>query len=72
MPSVTAPTLVVKAGRDRLIAPAASHLLHRLIPNARLIEFAEAGHALLHQCADRLNRELLDHFERVDRGSGPA
>jgi pimeloyl-ACP methyl ester carboxylesterase len=72
LPSVTAPTLVVKAARDRLIAPTASHRLQRLIPNARLVEFEDAGHALLHQCAARLNRELLDHFEAVDRaGAGP-
>jgi pimeloyl-ACP methyl ester carboxylesterase len=57
---------VVKASRDRLIRPRAHHRLHELIPNSRLVEFAEAGHAILHQCADALNDVLLDHFERVD------
>jgi pimeloyl-ACP methyl ester carboxylesterase len=61
------PTLVVKASRDRLIRPSAHHRLHRLIPGSRLIEFEDAGHAILHQCANRLNDVLLDHFAAVDR-----
>jgi pimeloyl-ACP methyl ester carboxylesterase len=40
--------------------------LHRLIPGSRLAEFADAGHAILHQCAARLNDVLLDHFARAD------
>ncbi|HTJ44514.1 MAG TPA: alpha/beta hydrolase [Kofleriaceae bacterium] len=62
------PTLVVKASRDRLIRPRSHHRLHELIPNSRLVEFAEAGHAILHQCAARLNDVLLDHFAQVDSG----
>jgi pimeloyl-ACP methyl ester carboxylesterase len=60
---------VVKAARDRLVRPAASDQLHARIPGSRLVDFAEAGHAILHQCADRLNRELLDHFASVDASS---
>jgi len=61
------PTLVVKAGKDRLIRPSAHHRLHRLIPGSRLVDFEDAGHAILHQCASRLNHVLLDHFDAVDR-----
>ena len=61
------PTLVVKAARDRLVRPAASHDLHARIPGSELVEFEEAGHAILHQCASRFNRVVLDHFARVDR-----
>jgi pimeloyl-ACP methyl ester carboxylesterase len=61
------PTLVVKASRDRLVRPAEHHRLHRLIPGSRLVEFEDAGHAILHQCAGRLNDVLLDHFARADR-----
>jgi 3-oxoadipate enol-lactonase len=61
------PTLVVKAARDRLVRPAASHDLHTRIPGSQLVEFAEAGHAILHQCAPRLNQVVLDHLARVDR-----
>jgi pimeloyl-ACP methyl ester carboxylesterase len=61
------PTLVVKASRDRLVKPDEHHRLHRLIPNSRLVEFEDAGHAILHQCAARLNELLLAHFAAVDR-----
>ena len=61
------PTLVVKACQDRLVDPAHHHRLHHLIPNSRLVEFEDAGHAILHQCAARLNDLLLDHFAAVDR-----
>lgn len=61
------PTLVVKASLDRLVKPAEHHRLHRLIPNSRLVEFEDAGHAILHQCAARLNELLLAHFADADR-----
>ena len=61
------PTLVVKASRDRLVRPSEHHRLHHLIPGSRLVEFEDAGHAILHQCAARLNDVLLDHFATVDR-----
>ncbi len=66
------PTLVVKASRDRLIRPREHQRLHRLIPNSRLVEFADAGHAILHQCAARLNDVLLAHFAAADRARGDA
>jgi pimeloyl-ACP methyl ester carboxylesterase len=62
------PVLVVKAGKDRLVRPQASDQLHARIPGSTLVEFADAGHALLHQCADRLNQALLAHFASVDSG----
>lgn len=63
------PTLVVKAGRDVLIRPEAVHALHRAIPGARMVEYPHAGHAVLFQCADELNQELLAHFRAADNGA---
>ena len=60
------PTLVVKAARDQLIHPNQSDRLHNLIPGSRLVEFDDAGHGLMLQCAPRLNQMLLDHFSQVD------
>jgi 3-oxoadipate enol-lactonase len=67
LPTLTGtPTLVVKAALDRLVRPSASDVLHAQIPGARLVEFEDAGHAILHQCAARLNEVLLEHLTSVD------
>ncbi|MEB3242054.1 MAG: alpha/beta hydrolase [Cyanobacteriota bacterium] len=42
-----APTLVVEAGADRVVVPAARALLREELPGAAVIELANAGHALL-------------------------
>jgi len=60
------PTLVVKASKDVLVRPRECHRLHTLIPGSRLVEFEDAGHAIMHQCADRLNQTLLEHFSEAD------
>ncbi len=70
LPALAAtPTLVVKAAQDRLIRPRETHRLHTLIPGSRLLELPDAGHAVLHQCADELNAALLDHFAAADRAA---
>lgn len=61
------PTLVVKASLDRLVKPHEHDRLHRLIPGSRLVAFEDAGHAILHQCAARLNELLLAHFADADQ-----
>ncbi|MCB9728232.1 MAG: alpha/beta hydrolase [Deltaproteobacteria bacterium] len=60
------PTLVVAAGQDALIRPEEHVRLHQLIPGSRLEYFADSGHGILHQCAERLNAALLAHFAEVD------
>lgn len=66
------PTLIVKASKDRLVRPKASHVLQAKIPGAKLVEFPDAGHAILLQCADRLNSVLLDHFADADEKKSEA
>ncbi len=60
------PTLVIKPARDVLIDPKESDRLADLIPGAKLLVLPDAGHGLLHQCADEVSGALLEHFERVD------
>ena len=60
--AVTAPTLVVQAGRDVLIDPRNSDRLAEAIPSARILRFPLAGHGIIHQEAHALNQALRDHF----------
>jgi pimeloyl-ACP methyl ester carboxylesterase len=56
------PTLVVSGAHDRIASPASGRALAAAIPNARFVEFADAGHGLPIQHADRINTLLRDHF----------
>jgi pimeloyl-ACP methyl ester carboxylesterase len=42
--AITAPTLVLWGGRDRLIPPAVAQVFVRAIPGSRLVEFPALGH----------------------------
>lgn len=66
------PTLVVKAGKDVLVRPAECHRLHTLIPGSRLVELDDAGHGVMHQCAETLNHILLEHFRDADERARAA
>ncbi|WP_233571730.1 alpha/beta fold hydrolase [Cellulomonas triticagri] len=46
LPRITAPTLVVHGGRDRLAAPDSARRLAAGIPGARLVLLPDAGHGL--------------------------
>lgn len=61
--TLTLPTLVVRADKDRMIAPELVDRLMTALPRARLVAFEDAGHGVLHQCTEPLNRALLSHFE---------
>jgi 3-oxoadipate enol-lactonase len=67
------PTLVVRPGRDVLVRATGSDAIANAIPGARLSRYDDAGHGLIFQCADRLNRELAEHFASAEaRGTRPA
>jgi pimeloyl-ACP methyl ester carboxylesterase len=61
------PTLVVSGAHDPIAPPRLGRALADGIPGAAFVEFAEAGHALPIQCADRLNALLLGHFSAAER-----
>jgi pimeloyl-ACP methyl ester carboxylesterase len=58
---VTAPTLVVTAGRD-LLAPEGETIAAQ-IPGARLERIGDAGHALAIEAADAVNAALEGHID---------
>jgi aminoacrylate hydrolase len=59
------PTLVLSAAHDRIAAPASGRALAAAIPGARFVEYADAGHGLPIQHADRINAALREHFKRA-------
>lgn len=63
---ITAPTLILKPGRDVLVRPSENDRLGRLIPGAEVVELASAGHGITFQCAQEVNERLLGHFARAD------
>ncbi len=60
------PTLIIKAGKDILVAPTESDRLHKKIPGSTMISMEDAGHGIIRQCADELNAALLDQFAAAD------
>lgn len=65
------PTLLVRPGQDQLIQPQQSDRLARLLPHARVLRFDQAGHGVIRQCADALNRELLGWFAQAEAAGAP-
>ncbi|HEX5070801.1 MAG TPA: alpha/beta fold hydrolase [Vicinamibacterales bacterium] len=57
------PTLVMSGAHDRIAQPASGRALAAMIPGARYVEYADAGHGLPIQHADRVNAALRGHFE---------
>jgi len=62
LPRITAPTLILTGADDVLIPPANSHNLAARIPDARLIEFEQAGHLFFIEKADEVNHALIRFF----------
>lgn len=60
------PTLILRPDRDILIDPRHSDRLHAALPGSQLHRIAEAGHGAIRQCADAVNRLLLDHFAAAE------
>jgi len=54
---VTVPVLVVASERDRMVFATAERA--RLVPNARVLSLANAGHLALQECAEQVNRAML-------------
>jgi 3-oxoadipate enol-lactonase len=57
---ITAPTLVIAAGNDRLKPLPYSRLIAERIPNATLLVIPHAGHAVFIERADEVNAALLE------------
>jgi pimeloyl-ACP methyl ester carboxylesterase len=56
------PTLVLSAERDIIFPPQCGRDLAAAIPGARYVEIGHAAHGVTIQCAEAVNRVLLEHF----------
>lgn len=62
LPKLQIPTLVLRPDLDILVRPVQSDRLAALIPNAKLVAFADAGHGLIRQIPPLVAEQLLKHF----------
>ena len=57
---IQAPTLVITGTGDRIIKPASSDVLAKMIPDARLVKIEGGPHSVFIGMRKRFNREVLD------------
>ena len=62
LPSIKAPTLVIQARDDLLVHPKHSERIARLIPNAQLVSFPDAGHGVIRQSRVPINETVASHL----------
>src|SRR5207248_2061415 len=60
LPSVTLPTLVLVGTADILTPPRDARQIASLIPHARLVELTGAGHMLMYERTEEVDRLVLD------------
>jgi pimeloyl-ACP methyl ester carboxylesterase len=65
MAAFTIPTLILHGAQDVNVAPATtSRQAARMITDARYVEYADSGHAIIITDAERVNRDLLSFLDR--------
>lgn len=65
LPEITAPTLIIVGGEDRLTPPKYSHYLHAHIAGSQLLEVPGAGHAVMAERPDLVNPAITSFLEMV-------
>ena len=67
--SITAPTLVVWGGRDRLLPPAYGQRLASMIPGANFVELERAGHSPQWEAPTEFEEALLSFLDAPAAGA---
>ena len=62
---ITAPTLVITGDADRLVPPANSDVLAKLVPGARLVKVPGGSHGFNFETPEVFNRAVLDFLASV-------
>ena len=65
--TLKAPTLLVSADQDLLVAPRHQRRLAEELPQAQLLRYAGAGHGLIRQADLDLSAQLSAHLSRAER-----
>src|SRR4030042_2392347 len=60
---IQAPTLVITGTQDRIIKPASSEVLAKMIPNARLVKIAGGSHSVFIGKRRKFNKEVLNFLK---------
>ena len=60
---ISAPTLILAGGADRVIKPSSSDEMAKRIPNAKLTVFDQGSHVFCMEMKDRFNEEVLRFLE---------
>ena len=63
---ITAPTLVITGDADRLVPPANSDVLAKLVPGARLVKVPGGSHGFNFEVPDVFNRVVLSFLASVE------
>jgi 3-oxoadipate enol-lactonase len=62
---IRAPTLVITGTEDRLVNPASSEMIAKLVPNAKLVRVSGGGHSFFMEMHGDFNKEVLHFLKKV-------
>jgi pimeloyl-ACP methyl ester carboxylesterase len=72
LPELDVPTLVVVGSADVLTPPRDARQIADLVPGAELVELPRAGHMIMYERTDELDRLIVDFAHRcLDHGPAP-
>lgn len=66
LPTLEMPVLVCSGPEDQVVAHDTAVQAAELLPNARLVEFTDSGHAPFLQETEKFHQELLDFLSELD------
>lgn len=72
LPSVNVPVLICSGDHDAIVDPAIAERAAELLPKARLLRFAESGHAPFLEEREKFNRALLDFAADPEAALAPS
>jgi pimeloyl-ACP methyl ester carboxylesterase len=66
LPMIQQPTLILTGTEDMLVPAENSRIMARLIPGARLIEYAGCAHGFLEESKGKVSEDILTFLDEVD------